>query len=58
MDQIPDLTSVDLASQVSVKVARKALDAQKQQGEAAIQLLQAAAKVQADSASGGLDIQA
>lgn len=40
------LAQAQLAQQVSVKVARKSLDAAKAQGDAAISLLQAAASMQ------------
>ena len=39
------LSQVRLASQVSTAVARKALDQQKQQGQAALDLLTAAAEI-------------
>jgi hypothetical protein len=38
------LNNLDLSNQVSVVVARKTLDAEQQQGDAAIQLLKAAAE--------------
>jgi hypothetical protein len=47
-DAITGLASgrgVDLASGISVAVARKALDAVQQQGDAAVALIQAAAEV-------------
>ena len=37
-----------VADQVSVRVARKALDAQQQQGDAAVQMLDAAAQLARD----------
>lgn len=40
------LSQAQLAQEVSVKVARKTLDAAKAQGDAAISLLQAAAQTQ------------
>jgi len=63
MDQIPALSTLDLSSQISVKVARKALDAQKEEGAAIVQLIQSAAKVQSEtqpgsSGSAGLDLYA
>jgi hypothetical protein len=39
----------EIGNQVAVAVARKTLDAQEQQGQAAIQLLESAAKVQQQS---------
>lgn len=48
---------VDLSNQVSVVVAKKAMDLQKQQGEAALQLLQAATEAQADQ-DGHIDVYA
>lgn len=59
---IADARSLDLANQVSVAVARKSMDAAKQQGAAALELLQSAAKAANEqlgtnrSASGGLDL--
>ena len=41
------LSQLQLASQISVAVALKSRDAEKQQGEAAIQLLEAAAQTAA-----------
>jgi len=43
------LSQAQLAQEVSMKVASKALDAAKVQGEAAISLLEAAAEVQKQS---------
>ena len=43
------IKQMDVQSQVSIAVARKAMDTQKQQGDAAIALLQAAA----ETAQGG-----
>ncbi len=50
-----------LSDQVSVRVARKALDAQQQQGDAAVQMLDAAAKLARElnkAAPGHLDVTA
>lgn len=41
----PDIGNVDLASAASIRVARKVLDHAEQQGQAAVQMIQAAAKV-------------
>ena len=46
MESTPGIGKVDLSSQISVMVARKALDMQKQQGDAALELLKAASEVQ------------
>ena len=43
------LSQSQLQSQVSTAVARKSLDAQQQQGQAALQLLEAAADIQANT---------
>lgn len=51
---ISNLQSSQLASEVSTEVARKSLDAAKQQGAAVISLLEAA-KVVADNASPSVD---
>lgn len=60
MDAIPGVGQVDLSSQISVAVARKAMDAQKQEGQAAIQMLESASKVQSQEAhaskDGGIDV--
>ncbi len=45
------LSQVQLQNNVAVAVARKAMDAQKAQGDAAIQLLQAAAQAASPGAS-------
>jgi hypothetical protein len=47
-----ELSQVQLQNNVAVTVARKTLDAQKAQGDAAIQLLQAAAQVAGGSPDG------
>lgn len=52
-----NIQSVNLASEISVRVARTALDASKQEGEAAVALIQAAAaagkQMAADNGLGG-----
>jgi hypothetical protein len=63
MSSIPALSNLDLSNQVSVLVAKKAMDAQRQQGEAAIQLLKAASESApseqgAADDSGGVDVYA
>lgn len=40
----PNLASVRLDSEISTRVARKTLDAQKQEGEAAVELIKSAAE--------------
>lgn len=55
------LTGVDLSSQVSVRVARLTLDQAQQQGQAAVDLLKAAADVGQQTqqqGGGGLDVTA
>lgn len=42
---MPDIGAVDLASAASVRVARKVLDQAEQQGQAAVQMIQAAANI-------------
>jgi hypothetical protein len=44
ISSVPALNNLDLSNQISVVVARKTLDAQQEQGDAAIQLLKAAAE--------------
>ena len=52
MSQIDaSLTGIDLSSRISVAVAGKAMDAQRQEGDAALALLQAAAEVAEAAAS-------
>lgn len=58
---LSDLASDRLASQVSTRVAVKSLDAMKQAGEAAVSMIQDAAKVQEEAAKavdGHLDVTA
>lgn len=54
------ISGVDLSSQVSVRVARLTLDQAQQQGQAAVELLKAAADVRQASrrSDGGLDVTA
>jgi len=58
MESTPGIGKVDLSSQISVMVARKALDMQKQQGDAALELLKAASDVenQTQSDDGAVDV--
>jgi len=60
IDDAAAIKQVDVQSQVSIAVARKAMDTQKQQGDAAIALLQAAAETaQSTNAYGGrMDLKA
>lgn len=64
MSALSAAEGVDVANAVSVAVARKALDSQEQQGEAAVELLRAAAEVgeraraQAAQGRGGVDVYA
>lgn len=59
MDTLSGVGNVDLSNQVSVLVAKKAMDMQKQQGDAALKLLESASQVQSEEAQasdGGLDV--
>ncbi len=60
MEATPGVGGVDLSNQVSVIVARKAMDMQKQQGEAFLKLLESASQVQSEEVpatqDGGLDV--
>lgn len=64
MSALSAVEGVDLSSAVSVAVARKALDSQEQQGEAAVELLKRAAEVgeqaraQVAQNRGGVDVYA
>lgn len=42
MDDLSAITQVDLSSQVSVLVAKKAMDSQREQGEALVDLIRQA----------------
>ncbi len=50
----PDLSGVDLSSKVSVAVARKSLDAAKEQGSAMVALIQSASGVASSVPSGAV----
>ncbi len=59
MDATSGVGGVDLSNKISVAVARKALDMQKQEGASVLKLLESASKVQseeAQSSDGGLDV--
>jgi hypothetical protein len=61
MDATSGVGQLDLSNQISVAVARKAMDSQKQEGQAVIQLLESATKVQSGEAhgsskAGGVDV--
>lgn len=59
LDEILAIEHARLDSQIGTRVARKVLDTQQEQGEAMVQLIQAAAEVQdAAQAGGGLDLYA
>jgi len=61
MSSISSVGSVDLGSKVSMAVAKKSLDVAKSQGDAAVQMIQDAAKVSQQaqgSKPGGLDLTA
>lgn len=59
MSSISAVSSVDLGSKVSVAVAKKSLDVAKSQGDAAVQMIQDAAKVSEQAAKpGGFDVTA
>ncbi len=49
MESLPAVSNLDLSNQVSVQVAKKAMQVQKDQGDAAIELLRQAAKVTAST---------
>ena len=51
------IKQAETSNQISIAVARKAIDAQKQEGEAAIQLLEAAAKTAPGASPDGLGAQ-
>jgi len=48
------ISQAQLQNQVDVSVAKKTLDAQKQQGDAAVQLIEAAARVSKSPGTGNL----
>jgi hypothetical protein len=58
MDPIAAVSQADTPSQISIRVARVALDAEQQQGAAAIELLRQAAQLQAQTLheQGRLDV--
>lgn len=60
MDSIPGVGKLDLSNQISVAVAKKAMDMQRQEGQAALKLLESAAAVQSQEAQasedGGMDV--
>jgi hypothetical protein len=55
VSNLEGVSQVNLQSAVSVKVARKAMDAAEQQGEAMVKLIEAAAQVSPD---GHIDVEA
>jgi hypothetical protein len=57
MESVSAVRNLDISNQVSVQVAKKALDVQKDQGRAMIDLLRDAAKV-GGSQTGRLDLYA
>ncbi|MBI1191364.1 MAG: putative motility protein [Tepidisphaera sp.] len=55
---LSQIQQADVQNQISIKVARKTLDAEQQQGDAAIALIKAAAEVAKQTGAGGkLDVQ-
>lgn len=59
MDAIPGVGQLDLSNKISVAVAKKAMDMQKQEGASVLKLLESATNVQAEEApasDGGLDV--
>lgn len=59
IDTASAISQVQVQNQLSIAVAKKSLDAAKQQGEAALQLIEAAAAIgqqQSHSESGRLDV--
>ena len=56
---ISESTQAQVQSQISVRVARKALDVQQEQGDAAVALIKAAANIAKETGAGGrLDVSA
>jgi hypothetical protein len=56
---LSQVAQASVQNQISIKVARKALDAEQEQGDAAISLIKAAAEVAKQTGAGGnLDVQA
>lgn len=55
---VSQIQQANVQNQISIKVARKSLDVQQQQGDAAIALIKAAAEVAKQTGAGGkLDVQ-
>jgi hypothetical protein len=57
MDSISAMQGLDLSNQVSVAVAKKAMDSQKDEGEAMVELIRQAAQTQ-PTADGHIDLYA
>lgn len=56
---ISESIQAQVQSQISVRVARKALDVQQEQGDAAVALIKAAANIAKETGAGGkLDVSA
>ena len=55
MSSTPGISNIDLSNQISVAVAKKALDAQPQQGQAALELLKAASETESPEPKGSVD---
>ena len=58
IDQASEITQMNVQSQVSVAVAKKALDAQRQEGNAALSLIRAASEIGRNEFGGRLDVRA
>lgn len=58
IDQASEITQMNVQSQVSVAVAKKALDAQRQEGNAALWLIRAASEIGRNEFGGRLDVRA
>jgi hypothetical protein len=57
MESMAAIRNLDLSNQVSVQVAKKAMDVQKDQGKAAVELLRQAAQVgKSPVVNGRLDV--
>jgi hypothetical protein len=58
MNQIPGIQGLDLQNQVSVTVAKKSLDSERDEGAAMVELLQQAAQTapQAKPSDGHIDV--
>ncbi len=58
MDEITSAQSADLSNQVSIAMARKAMDSEKEQGDAMVDLIRQAAQTQPRPVDGHIDLYA